>query len=150
MLYNVVCELAAPRADAEELADRVLEALADHHAALIASPRGRVAVVVTVDEPSVRHAFNVATALVQTEIPDRPIVSSEVMSTSDYDAMHGAFDLPEVVNIPGAADILGVTRTRVRHLVDEGKLPHRLAGHTVVIPRAAVEERAAARAEQTA
>ncbi|SDP33616.1 DNA binding domain-containing protein, excisionase family [Nakamurella panacisegetis] len=101
------------------------------------SDRGRVEVIITLPADTLRQAITTALPLLE-QAGDVPVISLEVMTTDEFDTRNGIDPIPDLVSVSGAAELLGVTRTRVQQLIDEGKLPGSMVGRTYVIPRAAV------------
>lgn len=132
--FNVRAELATRRQD---LDDDLIDALEGYGPAVSRSDRGRIEVIITVPADTLRQAITTALPLLE-QAGDVPVIVLEVMSTDEFDARNGIEPIPDLVSVSGAAELLGVTRTRVQQLLDEGKLPGSLVGRTYVIPRAAV------------
>jgi excisionase family DNA binding protein len=141
--YTLAVELNAPAAKAPDLADALLEGLAEYHPAVTRSDRGRVEVVLTLPAESIPQAVRSGLAVLA-GVCRLQVVALEVMDTAEWDARLGVEHLPELVGVTEASLILGVSRQRVLQLVNAGTLPSSKAGDAVVIPRSAVVKRAAA------
>jgi excisionase family DNA binding protein len=142
--YNATVELKTRVKHSESAADLLVDRLKDFHAAAGASPFGRLEVTITLVAESMQQAAATALALVD-QASDRPILTLEIMPTTEYDRRVGVAELPELVSVREAADILGITRQRVLQLVDAELLPASRVGNAVVMQRQVVEERAASR-----
>ena len=142
--YNATIELDTPAT--EQAAEHLVDQLASHgySPAAGASPFGRLEVVITLPADGLRQAAVAALALVEQAagIPARAV---EVLTTDDFDRRHGLDPVPDLVSVTDAANMMGLSRQRVLQMVDEGKLPHSRVGKAIVLPRAAVEQAAAAR-----
>ena len=132
--FNVRAELATRRRD---LDDDLIDALDGYSPVVSRSDRGRVEVIITLPADTLRQAITTALPLLE-QAGNSGVIALEVMSTDEFDARNGIDPIPDLMSVSEAAELLGVTRTRVQQLLDEGKLPGSLVGRTYVIPRAAV------------
>jgi excisionase family DNA binding protein len=121
----------------------IVEALKEYGAAVGLSPYSRLEVTLSVPADSLTQAATTAIALVEAQTNGRKVLAIEVMPTDEFDRRLGMQPIPELVSVTEAAEILEITRQRVLQLVEAGQLPAERVGNAVVIPRLAVEMRAA-------
>jgi len=137
--YTVLAEFDR-RAQPDD-GDRLVEALAAVHASAHPSPRGRLTAEFTV--PAVDLAQAVVIGHAAAAVAGHPIVSIQVMTTAEAERRAGTpGDIPALVDVAGAAAILGCSTQYIRELLGSGALPHvKVGDRTTVIPQAAVEAR---------
>jgi len=151
--WNVEIELDArltPR-NAERLADEWMPALADFHAAIGSSRTGRAAIVVTLPAEHLRQACAAAIAVVQTAT-GREAVSVVAMTTEAFDAIEEsgtgpateAGEIPRLLSVTEAAELLGQSRQSVLQALTEQRLPGTRIGTAWGVLASAVEARVAA------
>lgn len=128
-----------------ELADQVVDRLANWAAAVETATSGQLRVTITLDADSVAAAARLALGLVA-EL-DFPLTRVEVLSTADFDRRLGLGDLDDVVSVAEAAAELGVSAQAVRQRLEAGTLAGRKAGRAWHVSREAV---LAAKARQMA
>lgn len=72
------------------------------------------------------------------------MIRIEVLSEEEADLCVGSVDVPELVGVTGAADMLGVSVQRVRQMIGEGKLAaHRISERSYALVRSEIVARAA-------
>lgn len=136
MEFNATVELAVQ--PDPELADRVVDQLADFAAAASPTDRGRLAVTLTLAAASVQQAALLALSLAANLQLADP-VALEILPTADFDRRLGLESLEEVLTVNEAAAQLGISRQAVLQRLDAGTLVGRKAGRSWHIPRGAVE-----------
>ncbi|SDD41855.1 helix-turn-helix domain-containing protein [Auraticoccus monumenti] len=136
MEYTVTVDLAEPFGD-EDAVDRAFTQLADYHVSLVATPVGGLAAVLVLDAPTIRQATS--TSLAVTEAAELHPVGIHVLTTTDWERRMNSTDIPPLVSVQEAADILGVTRQAVLSRIGYGTLPSVKVGTVNVIPLAAVQ-----------
>lgn len=122
--------------------DDTVKALEGFHPVAGPSPRGRVKVVISLPAAGLQQAVTLALALVE-RATGAAAGAVEVMTSEEFDsraAAPPAADLPALVSVTEAADMLGVTRQAVLQMIDRGKMPARQAGNTWVMALATVEQ----------
>jgi excisionase family DNA binding protein len=129
-------------------AERLVDTLAEWHAAVGTSPRGWVDVQLTIPadslEGAVRLALAVTTPAIQaTQSMQAQPLSITAMPEVEFDSRLGVTTMPDLVSVTDAAKALGVSRQRVLQMIDEGKLSSTRVGTTLAIPALEVEARVA-------
>lgn len=132
--FNVIAELA--EADSDAAADQLLTDFAEFHAALAHSAFGRTELILTVEAPDLPAATSRALAA----LAEWEVTSIQAMLTEDFDRL-AEMTLPALMTVTDAATALGVTRTRVQQLIDQGKLTARKVGNAWILLSASVAAR---------
>lgn len=114
--------------------ERIVDQLADWHAAVGHSPRGYVDVQMTLPAEDLSRAASTAVAITAPILKADPI-RVEAMTEAEFDARLGEVPLPEMVGVTEAAEILGVSRQRVLQMIDEGKLASIRVGKSIALAR---------------
>jgi excisionase family DNA binding protein len=125
--------------------DSLLEQLEQFHAALGMSPAGLFSVQMTVTGETLPQAAVVATAVVEAVV-GAPVVSIEIMTETEFNRREGFDDVDDLVSVPEAAELLGVSRQAVGQRIRSGSLPGQRRGRDWMLPRKAVEAAAARKA----
>jgi len=139
--YNLTVEITS-RFTAD-VAEELLDALADYHPAVGRSPRGRVEVIVTLPAADLRQAIATGLAVLERAAHPAKVTCVEAMTTKEFDARTDALnpvEIPELVSITEAADALGVSRQAVHQRIEAGTLPAAQIGKTWVIPKSAIAQ----------
>ena len=131
--YTVTVELDTK----DDVAEQVVDALGAYHAAAGRSDRGRLSVTMTTPAEDFVQAMQTTVAITAQAV-HAPVLSVEIMSTDEHDRRLGLDPVPDLVSVPEAAQILGVTRQAVLQRLGSGSLPGRQVGHAWVIPRASL------------
>ena len=131
--YNARLELR--RRATPGLAERLVDELADHHPAVGRTDTGHIEVVITLPAETLRQAVVTALALVT------DAAGVEVMTTAEFDRRLHLPEMPDLVSVGEAAELLGVSRQAVHQGIASGSLPARRVGKSHVLPRAAVDRR---------
>lgn len=136
--YTVTVELFAKAKP--DLADALLDGLADFHPAVFPADSGQMAVTVSLPAENLRQACSAALAVVEAAA-GRPALGVEALPSGVRDERDGVPPLPPLLSVGEAAEMLGVSKQRVVQLVDSGQMPAQRVGRAIVVPRAAVEQR---------
>lgn len=126
-----------------EVAEQLLDALADYHPAVGRTSRNRLEVIVTLPAADLRQAIATGLAVVERAAHPAKVTSVEAMTTKEFDARTDVDDpveIPELVSITEAAAALGVTRQAVHQRIEAGTLPATQIGKTWVIPKSAIRD----------
>ncbi|UGT64699.1 helix-turn-helix domain-containing protein [Nocardia asteroides] len=132
--FNVIAELA--EADSDSAAVQLLTEFAEFHAALAHSAFGRTELILTMEAPDLTSATSRALAA----LAAWEVTSIQAMLTDDFDRM-AEMTLPALMTVTDAATALGITRTRVQQLIDQGKLTARKVGSAWILLSASVAAR---------
>lgn len=146
-LYNATAITDRPSAQVtEDLADAIMDRLASYHVALGFTDL-HLRVIITLPGEDLDQAFSTALAVLHRALQPTGVgvQGVEVVSTAEFDRRNGIPPVPELLSVTEAAELLHVTGTRVRQMLDAGQLPGQKAGATWVLSRAAVERAAASR-----
>lgn len=133
MDYNCTLTLEATKLT-EEVGDDLIEAFVDYHPAAGMGRAGRVEVVLTLPAESARQA--ITTALALAAATNLVVIGVEAIPTDLWDERASAVEVPELLSVNQAADLLGVTRQAVSQRLDSGSLRGVRVGKVWVIPRA--------------
>lgn len=130
------------RLDGGEPPDELVDRLARWHGAVGVSPRGWLAVQLSIDAETIAHATEVAQLVVTNAArehgyPNAAVIALEVMTDDEREARENDPPVPDLVDVKEAAEILGVTRQRVQQIAD--RLGGFRVGHGWVFPRVRVE-----------
>lgn len=118
----------------EEGIDEIIDALIDYHPAVNCGVDGRAEVVITLPAETLGQAERTALAVLGELSP----VGLEVLPTEVWDARADAVEIPELVSVAEAAEMLGVSRQAVSQRIKSGSLPARRVGGSWVLARAAL------------
>lgn len=135
--YNAVIELNIKAT--RERTEAAVEGLAGFSPAAGTTQRGRLELTITVPATALHLATMTALALVE-QATGATAAAVQAMTTQEFDARPAGAELPQLVSVTEAADILGVSRQAVLQMIDRGKLPAQQAGNTWVMAQAVVEE----------
>lgn len=120
--------------------DRVIDALAEFHAAVGYSPRGFADAQITLPAESLAQACSTAAAVVSSAYGGAEAIACSVMTEKEFMNREGWGDAPaELVSVMEAAQLLGITRQAVLQRIASKSLPAEKVGRGYAIPRAAVE-----------
>lgn len=115
--------------------DRIHERLDDWNVSITENLAGYLELTLTVPANSLRQATSTALALAA-EIGTPTMIHAASEAIRDQ---RGTLDeLPELVSVPEAGEILGYTRQNVLHLIDIGKLPAKKVARDYIIIKAAL------------
>ena len=121
--------------DSETRTDAILDALIEFHPAVNRGSDGRMEIVVTIPAETLTQAEQTALALTRDFHP----IGLEVVPTDVWDARAAHIvEMPELVSVAEAAELLGVTRQTVAQRISAGSLPAQRVGGTWVLARATV------------
>ena len=139
MDYNATLTItpSSPLKD-DDPVDVLMETFADYHPAVWDAPAspGAVQVVITLPAHALAQAVATATALAA-QVGD--LEGIEVIPTKVWDRREGLkIDDVELVSVPEAATILGLTSQAVRDRITAGTLPGRKIGRNWLVPTAAL------------
>lgn len=99
--------------------------------ARITVPADNLAAASTAALLAVTHGFGVAI---------EAAVSLEIMSESEAGLREGSVEVPELVGVADAAQLIGVSPQRVRQMIEEGKIAaHRVGERSFALVRSEVE-----------
>lgn len=133
MDYNATITLGNSKLT-EEFSDKLIGALCDYHPAVGVGRAGRAEVIPTYPADSPRQATSTAWALA--ESVDLDVSGIEVLPTSLWDQRADSVEIPRLVSVAEAAEILGISRQAVAQRLDAGSLIGTRVGKVWVIPRA--------------
>lgn len=119
-MYNAAVEVAT-KDTSEALVDELIDQLAQYHGAIAVSPRGWLEARISLPAESLAQACATAAAVVET-VTGRRALACEVMTEEEFDAREGFTSEPELLSAAQVAEILGVSRERVRQLAVAGRL----------------------------
>lgn len=137
--FNVIVELET--VFDESTADALLEPIEDYNGAAGRSELGRAEVVFTVPALTLRQATTTALAILDTY--PWPVRSVRVLPTADYDRLVDAVEVPPLLSVQEAADLLGISRQAVLKAVSARTLPAIRVGGTWVLRKSSVRAHAA-------
>lgn len=124
--------------------DRAMDALAEYGAALGVTPRGHQAARLTVPADSITQAASTAASVAAAAIGGT-VIRIDAMTEAEAEARVGEVEVPDLLGVPEAAAILGVSAQRVRQMIAEGKLAaHRVGDRSWALTEAEVTSKAAA------
>lgn len=120
-MYSAAVEVARKGAGAEQHADELMDGLAEYAVAVGTSPRGWLELRISVPATSLAQAVSTALAVVESATGSAAI-ACEVMTEDEFAARQGFTAEPDIVSSAEAAEILGVSRERVRQLAAAGRI----------------------------
>jgi excisionase family DNA binding protein len=136
--------------DDGELVDLLIQALQAYHGVPSTSPRGFRSASISFPAESIAQACATAAAVVSSLYDGAVPIVVEAMTEKEFMNREGWGDPPsELVSVSEAADILGVSRQAVLEGITRRSLPAERVGHSYVLPRDAVEAKAATRRANT-
>lgn len=122
-MYSIRVEAQAPAGvahGADDAADDFMDLLADHSGVVAVGDSSWSAIVsvaaADVCSAAARGAGLVTMMAAKAGMPSWPFISAEVMRQDVLKAANERPTMPEIVSVPEAADILGVSQQRVREL----------------------------------
>lgn len=143
-MHFVVTIETAERIQGDSDIDQVMDALADFGVAIGDADAAGSQITVTIPADDLEQAARLALSLIRPLAT--PLAITEALPEEIRDAREGWTPVPDLVDVAGAAQILGMTPQWVRQLIDAGTLPATTAGtRATVLPRSAVEALAKAR-----
>lgn len=119
-MYNAAVEVATKDVD-EDLVDELMGTLAPYHVAIGSSPRGWLEARISLPAESLAQACATAAAVVESAT-GAAAIACEVMTEDEFAGREGFTVAPELVSSEQAAEILGVSRERIRQLAVAGRL----------------------------
>ena len=145
-MYSVLLEYTGVTLT-KALADFLMDDLESLHVGVGSSPTGRLSVRMTFPAETVEQAFRVGTAIVEKAVArwnadlTPSLEVAEILTEAEFDRREGWAHIPDLIGVPEAADILGVSRQRVLQLVESGRFAsvQRIGERTSVLSRAEVE-----------
>lgn len=144
--YTVTAELTErATATTAERADQLVDALSPWHAAVGPSPYGYTEIRATIPADNLLQATATAAAILahaQLELVHLDTVEVKLGEQRDADVQ-----IPDLVDPPEAAEIIGVSRPTVLAMIERGELVHtRIGQRGTAIARASAEQARDARA----
>ena len=141
MNYNARVELDSR--DFDESAVDALADVVDEYDGVVARAvhGGRVELIFTVPADTLRQA--VITTLSVVLATGHQVYALEVLPTDEFHRRVDAAPIPNLVSVPQAGEMLGISRQAALAQAAGGKLPATKVGDTWVLLRSAVAERAA-------
>ncbi|MFJ2780199.1 hypothetical protein [Kitasatospora sp. NPDC087315] len=99
---------------ADDVHDQMMDLLTDFEPAPTTTPNGNFAVMITTTTPTAERAYTEAVETIGTALRtvhgSAPIAAIEIMSTKERDRRYRAPDIPELTDVPGVGEILGISR----------------------------------------
>lgn len=135
--YSITIEVDDSAPFTGDDVDHITDELEAFEPALGNSMRGYRSVTLTTGGASLRQAFDTAIAVVEAAL-GAPAIVCEAMTEAEADIRQGWVEVPDLVSVKQAAELLGITRQRVLQRIGEHTLPGTQVGREYVIPRAAV------------
>lgn len=124
--------------------DTIMDSLAEYAAAVGATPRGHLTARVTFPAASISQAATTAAAVVGAAFGSK-VIRIDIMTEAEADLREGTVEVPQLLGVPEAAELLGVTPQRVRQMIAEGKIAaHRVGERSFALTRSEVEAKASA------
>lgn len=139
-MYNATIEVDH-RGDFD--VDQVMTQLEAFHPAIGQSRRGLASATISLPGETLTQATAAAVAVVEQAFGVWAVYA-EVMTEREFNAREGWEDVPELVSVSEAAQLLGVSRQAVLQRITAKTLPAEKVGREYVIPRAAVARTAGA------
>jgi excisionase family DNA binding protein len=139
--YSAYVEVDARVGDDLDAVDVVMDALAAYHGTIGMSPRGYAFGLVTIPAPSLQQAAMTATLVVTAAFGDAEPIACEVMTTEEFDRRQEWAELPPLVSVTEAAEILGVSRTRIQQRIHDNSIQAQKVGNDYVIVRSSLKSR---------
>ncbi|QKD80147.1 helix-turn-helix domain-containing protein [Actinomyces marmotae] len=128
--------------DDDDIADRLIDALALYHPAVGQEPWDPSVWTATISLPAENLPQAITTSLAVVSALGH-VRGIDALPTTDFDARHHVnledeLDSVEFVSVAQAAQRLGITPQGVRHRISAGVLPAHRVGHTWNIPATAL------------
>lgn len=136
--YTAVVEVSKRGNMSGDEVDAVMDRLNGYSPSLSVSPHGYRAARISVPAENLAAAAQAAILAVTFAygLDVAGAVSTEVMSEAEADLRVGSLEVPDLVGVTEAADMLGVSPQRVRQMIDEGKLAaHRVGERSFALVR---------------
>lgn len=124
--------------------DALIEQLAPFHASLGMSENGLFAAQISVVAETLPQAAIVAVSVIEAAV-GAPVIALELLTEREFNRRGGWDDKDDLVTVPEAAAMLGVSRQAVGQRIRAKTLPAERRGRDYLIPRAAVEAAAASK-----
>ncbi|MBO3146373.1 helix-turn-helix domain-containing protein [Dermatophilus congolensis] len=125
--------------------DDLMDAVQPSHGALSRCDSGNVRITVTIPGEDIHQALMLA---LPTLSKHGEILDVHALPEGVRDARLGWEPLPEVIGVPEASTILGVSRQQVLNLIKDGKLPATKVGREYALTPATVDAYATQRAQR--
>jgi hypothetical protein len=121
--FSIGVELDAPAATSDQV-DSWMDYLlaANLHPSISTSPRGFLQFKVSAQGTALLPAIITAVSTLE-RLVGRPALVVEALTEAEEEARDGYAELPEMVSITQAAELLGRTRQRVHQMIETRQLP---------------------------
>lgn len=136
--YSAHVEVDVRKNPTADQVDATMGQLEPFHASIGMSPHGLLSVQLTVTADTLPQAAIVATSVVESAL-GAAVVAVELMTEAEFNRREGWDDVDDLVGVPEAAELLGVSRQAVGQRVRSGSLPGERRGRDWMVPRKAIE-----------
>lgn len=137
--YTADVEVARRGTPTSDDIDQAMDVLAEYAPTLSVTPRGHRAARITLPADTITQAAATAAAIVAGALGG-PVIRLDIMTEAEADLREGAVEVPELIGVPEAAELLKVSVQRVRQMIAEGKLAaHRIGERSYALTRSEVE-----------
>lgn len=145
--YTAHLELARTPDDDQlptDLIDDLYDTLGPFSPSFSVSPRGCAAVTMTIHGVNISGALAAAAAVTEDAF-DRPVIAATIATETEAEARAAFVDVPDLVSVAEAAELLGVTPQAVRDRINRHTLQAvRIGERGTAVPRAALVDQAPA------
>lgn len=142
--FTAVVEISKRGNMSGDEVDTIMDRLQSYHPSLSVSPHGYRSARFTVPADDFAQAVQSAALIGRHAFDDVELVRVEVMSEAEAELREGSLEVPDLVGVTEAAELLRVSPQRVRQMIDEGKLAaHRIGERSFALVRNEVAARAA-------
>lgn len=142
--YTIDIEVARDSDLTHDDIDRAMDALAEYGASLGVTPRGHQTARLTIPADSITQAASTAASVAGAALGGT-VIRIDAMTEAEAETRTGEIEVPDLLGVPEAAAMLGVSSQRVRQMITEGKLAaHRVGDRYWALTEAEVKAKAAA------
>jgi len=120
--YNALVELDLRTEPSNDEIDAIMDHLAPWHGTCGMTPRGFAFGLITLPATSLEQAAAAAIAVVERAFGGIAAIACEVLTTAEFDRRLDWVDLPPLVSVAEAAEILGVSDQRIRQRIADNSI----------------------------
>lgn len=136
--YSAHVEVDVRKNPSSDQVDSLMSQLEPFHASIGMSEHGWLSAQITVTGETLPQAATVATAVVESAL-GASVIALELMTEKEFNRRGSFDDVDDLVTVPEAAELLGVSRQAVGQRIRAKTLPAERRGRDWMVPRKAVE-----------
>lgn len=136
--YSAIVEVDGKVDDVD--VDDLMDQLEPHHGTVGQSDRGYPFALITLPANSLQQASAAAATIVSTAF-GLEAIAIVAMTTEEFDRREDWVDVPDLVGVTEAAEILGVSRQRIQERISDGSIQATKVGNGWAIVKSTLHSR---------